>query len=107
MRKCIGRILHWMTRERYDLGGVIFKITGDVKRILEKDKSSSVQKTKPVVVQSDLQIPKRQRNNGEKPIPNTSNPDRIFQIGIVGLGICVIGLILSGVTYLIIIWAMR
>jgi hypothetical protein len=106
-RKYIEGALRWMAGRRNDLGILIFKVTGEVKRVLEKVKSRPVQETKPVIVQSSLQTSKRQHDDLSKSTHHTKNPDRIFHIGLVGLGICFIGLIIAGVIYLIIVWVMR
>lgn len=107
MRKYIERILHWLAGRRNDLGSLILKVTAEVRRVLEKVKSSPVQKTIPVIVQPSPQRPIPQSSGREESIPHANISERIFQTGIVVLGICFIGLIVSGVMYLIILWVMR
>jgi hypothetical protein len=107
MRIYTWGVMQWMTRKRSDLGNLILERTGDFKKLLEKVKYRPVQKTKRIIVQSDRGMPKGERNARENSIPVTKNPDKIFQLCLVGLGICLIGLIIFGVTYLIIGWAMR
>jgi hypothetical protein len=107
IHKYIKGILHWMRGRKNDFGSLISKVTEEVKKVLERVKSSPVQKTKPVITEPSPKISEPQRNNRMKSIPDTKNPDRIFQMGIVGLGISFIGLIIGGIIYLIIVWIMR
>jgi len=130
MRKNIEELLRWMTGGKYGLDNFIFfKIKGDSKSAFEKITSSTLQETKPVIVASEQEakpvvaaseqemkpvvvassvlIRKRQRNDREAFIPKTRIIDRISQICIVCLGICLICLILFGVIYLIILWVMK
>jgi hypothetical protein len=107
MHKYLEIILRWMTVRGNGFRSLIFKVTGAVKRVLEKVKSTPIQEMKPVIIQPDLQIHEPQRNKQMKTIPDTKNPDRIFQMGIVGLGISFIGLIIGGIIYLFIVWIMR
>jgi|SRR3989339_1587470 len=118
MRKNIEELLRWVTGGKYGLDNFIFKIEGDSKSALEKITSghlhetkpvvaASEQETKPVVAASSVLIRKRQRNDREEFIPKRRIIDRISQICIVCLGICLICLILFGVIYLIILWVMK
>jgi hypothetical protein len=107
IHKYIKGISPWMKGRKNDFGCLISKVTEAVKKVLEKVKSSSVQKTKPVITEPSPKISEPQRNNRMKSSPDTKNPDRIFQMGIVGLGISFIGLIIGGIIYLIIVWVMR
>ncbi len=96
-----------MTERGDGLKSLIDKVTGEVKRVLEKVQRGPIEKTTPVIVQPSSQIPEGQSNEQVWPIPDTKYPDRIFQMGIVGLGICFIGLVIGGLIYLIILWVMR
>jgi hypothetical protein len=107
IHKYITGIFHWMKGRKKDFGNLISKMTEEVKTVLEKVKSSHVQKTKPVITEPNPKISKPQRNNRIKSSSDIKNPDRIFHIGLVCLGISFIGLIISGMIYLIIVWVMR
>jgi hypothetical protein len=107
MRVYIGGILHWLTGRRNELDSLISKGKGEIKRVLEKAKSSPIQETKPVIVQPPLKRPTPQRSDREESIPHANVSERLFQIGIVFLGICLIGLVFCVVLYLIIAWIMR
>lgn len=100
-------MLHWLTEGSKVLRSLLHQVTGEVRGLLEKAKFSPIEKTKPVMVRQSLQIPERQGHDHGRSLPDTKNSDRIFQIGIVGLGVCFIGLIIGGVIYLIILWVMR
>lgn len=107
MQKHNRGVPEWVTRATSSLGNWIREKRGPFNKSLAAVKRGPVQKPKRDTVRAAHGKPADHQDLRELSYSNASNPDKIFQIGLLGLGISFVGLTVYGVIYLIIGWAMR